>query len=122
MGTGTEGRSMTAYRVTQEVRVLETVSESAESTAVRRAASDLSERVGRLEDDVEIEVGDAEVAEHPPGPFDPFRVAVRLSVGTTVDADDEASAREAGTDRIRAALDALGEPWEVDGEATASAA
>lgn len=100
------------------MKTVVTVSDSTEGTARSSARRKLRERLrGPEPDGGSFSVDHAAVYEQPAGPFEPYRMEVRLTLAVTVVDDDEASAREEGAETIEswlAASDLDGYEYESD--------
>ncbi|QSW97890.1 hypothetical protein [Haloterrigena alkaliphila] len=78
-----------------------------DTTACDDATDQLAETLETLAADGVIadwEIEDADVYEHPAGPFDPYTITLEFSVTVVVEADDADAATELGADAIDEAL------------------
>ena len=101
------------FAVSRDGTTLVTLHGGSDTTACDGATEELASALETLEADGTIAywtIDDADVYEHPTGPFDPYTVSVEFSVTVVVEADDSDSAAKAGSSAIDEALGAA----EVD--------
>ncbi|ARS89488.1 hypothetical protein [Natrarchaeobaculum aegyptiacum] len=97
----------TEYAVTRDGTALVTLHGGSETTARSDAVDELERELEALTDDGAIEeweLGDDGVYEHPTAPFEPYTIAVDVSVTVAVEAPDEHEAGERGANAIDSAL------------------
>ena len=91
------------YAVSREGTTLVTLHNGSDTTATDDATEQLADTLSSLETEGTIadwEITDAEMHEHPAGPFDPYTIAVAFRVTVPVEADDAEEATEHGADAI----------------------
>lgn len=101
----------TMYAVTRDGTVLVTLHGGSETTARSEAVDELERELEVLVSDGVLDewaIGDDEVYEHPTAPFEPYTIAVDVSVEVTVEATNEREASDRGSNAIDAALVAAG--------------
>ncbi|WP_440766113.1 hypothetical protein [Natronorubrum sp. DTA7] len=101
------------FAVSRTGTTLVTLHGGSDTTACDGATEELASALEALDADGTIAdwaVDDADIYEHPTGPFDPYTVSVAFSVTIVVEADDSDAAAEAGSSAIDEALEAA----EVD--------
>ncbi|WP_027119071.1 hypothetical protein [Natronorubrum tibetense] len=101
------------FAVSRDGTTFVTLHGGSDTTARDGATEELATTLEALEADGTIadwSVDDANVYEHPTGPFDPYTVSVAFSVTVAIEADNSEAAAEAGSSAIDEALEAA----EVD--------
>ncbi|MFC4436665.1 MULTISPECIES: hypothetical protein [Natrialbaceae] len=100
------------FAVSREGTTLVTLHGGSDTTAIDDATEQLADALATLataEAVTDWEIADAEVHEHPAGPFDPYTIAVAFTITVPVEADDA----EAATERGATAIDELLENADV---------
>ncbi|MXV63554.1 hypothetical protein GS429_16120 [Natronorubrum sp. JWXQ-INN-674] len=103
------------FAVSRDGTALVTLQGGSDTTACDDATADFTSTLESLEADgtvVDWTIDEAEIYEHPSGPFDPYTIAVEFAVTVIVDAGDADEAAEVGADTIddtleRADIDAV---------------
>lgn len=96
------------YAVSRDGTTLVTLHGGSTTTARDEATAQLVETFTGLEEDgriVDWVVADAEVAEQPTAPFEPYTVSVAFAVTVVVEADDRAEAADRGANTIDEVLE-----------------
>ncbi|SDK00849.1 hypothetical protein [Natronorubrum texcoconense] len=96
------------FAVSRTGTTLVTLHGGSDTTACDGATEELASTLEALEADGTIAdwaVDDADVYEHPTGPFDPYTVSVEFAVTVVVEADDSDAAAEVGVSAIDEALE-----------------
>lgn len=99
------------FTVSRTGTTLVTLHGGSDTTACDDAMSSLADTLESLTADGTItdwDVTDAEVYEHPTGPFDPYTISLEFTVTVTTEADDADEATETGASAIDDALAAAG--------------
>lgn len=97
----------TEYAVIRDGTALVTLHGGSETTARSEALDDLKRDLETLASDGVIEewaVGDDGVYEHPTAPFEPYTIAIDVSVTVVVEAGNEREASERGANAVDSAL------------------
>ncbi|WP_226481191.1 hypothetical protein [Natrinema amylolyticum] len=95
------------FAVSRTGTTLVTLHGGSDTTARDEATTTLADTFETLAAEETItdwEVGDADVYEHPTGPFDPYTIALEFAVTVTVEAADAEDAAEVGASAIDEAL------------------
>lgn len=96
------------FAVSRTGTTLVTLHGGSDTTACEEATEKLAASLETLAADGTVSdwrIDDAEVYEHPTGPFDPYTISVEFSVTVVVEADDSDAAVEAGSGAIDDALE-----------------
>ncbi|WIV66528.1 hypothetical protein [Natrialbaceae archaeon AArc-T1-2] len=96
------------YAVSRDGTTLVTLHGGSETTARDEAIDQLAATFVDLEDEGEITdwvITDADVAEQPTAPFEPYTIGVAFAVTVVVEADDRAEAMDRGAAAIEEALE-----------------
>ncbi len=115
---------MARYEVERTVKTVVTVSESTEGTARSSARRKLRERLRDAgPESAAFSVEHAAVYEQPAAPFEPYRIELTATLAVTLSGESEASAREAGVERIESWLAASDlDGYEYGGDAAVASA
>ena len=96
------------FAVSRDGTTLVTLHGGSDTTACDEATDELAENLERLASDGTVSdwtIDDADVYEHPTGPFDPYTITVAFSVTVVVEAEDADAAAEIGAGAIADALE-----------------
>lgn len=91
------------FAVSREGTTLVTLHGGSDTTAIDDATEQLADALASLATEgavVDWEITDAEVHEHPAGPFDPYTISVAFTITVPVEADDAEGATDRGADAI----------------------
>ncbi|QLK25166.1 hypothetical protein HYG81_13835 [Natrinema zhouii] len=99
------------FAVSRSGTTLVTLHGGSDTTACDDATTELADTLESLATAGTIadwEIDDADVYEHPNGPFDPYTITLEFSMTVTVEADDADAATEIGASAIDDALENAG--------------
>jgi hypothetical protein len=111
---------MPRHTLRRTFEVVSTAHAASTGVAKTEAADAIREALTEADDGTidSIETDATDIYEFPSGPFDPYRVHVTATVTTSVEADSESAAIDAGTDRIESMVAAADlDDVEFDGPA-----
>lgn len=109
-----------SYTVRREIEAVGTAKAASQGAAEDEASETVVGAIRDVDEGelVDVAVSEASVYDFPAAPFDPYRFYLTTAVAVRVDAADETSALDAGTEAIDALLGRADlDEWEYVGEA-----